>query len=246
MILLKESIDRYYYIGKYVIYYLYISSIIVVFWIEILLWTLIWANNFSSVLLVLQHSNPMMKGSQSWRILHGPFSPRWLSTHIGSPSSRCGLWLPYCTGPLQFMSIFPNFWLRKCMLRQTSLSCFLQILVCDYLYLMRAVYMPNESKIHRCACVSAKANVWPKTSQCSNILFTHGNQTFLTYLTPNPQKMKRLRVWKLTQNLNRYPPAKQLKRGCSTLDMEPFWESRLKISPGGMMQMGALENDTGC
>ena len=101
-------------------------------------------------------------------------------------------------------------------------------------------------KIHRCACVSAKANVRPKTSQCSNILYTHGNQTFLTYLTPNPQEMKRLRVWKMTQNLNRYPPAKQLKRGCSTLDMEPFWESRLKMSPGEMMQMGALENDTGC
>ena len=102
---------------------------------------------------------------------------------------------------------------------------------------MKIVQHPVQ---HKRALISLEPENPKKTQKNSTLV------KFETYLTPNPQEMKRLRVWKMAQNLNRYPPAKQLKRGCSTLDMEPFWESRLKMSPGEMMQMGALENDTGC
>ena len=47
--------------------------------------------------------------------------------------------------------------------------------------------MPNELKIHRCPCVSAKTNVRPKASQCSNILRMETKRFF--YL-PAPQPPK--------------------------------------------------------
>lgn len=123
-----------------------------------------------------------MKGSQSWWILHAlrktvllleycPFSPGWLSTHMGSPSSRCSFSLP-CSAATVHVN------LSNLLAPQMHVKSDIFFLIppnpslCDYLYVMRAVQMPNELKIHRrvCVCVFAKAHLRPKTSQCSNIL----------------------------------------------------------------------------
>lgn len=59
---------------------------------------------------------------------------------------------------------------------------------------MRAVYMPNESKIHRCACVSAKANVRRHCAAKNQPVFKH---TYTIYAwkpnvfdLPDPQPPK--------------------------------------------------------
>ena len=184
MILLKESIDRYYYIGKYVIHYLYISSIIVVFWIEILLWTLISAIgkqlqlSAAGVTTFESHDEfQFMKGSQSWRILHGPFSMIVNSYWFTKLTLRSLIAILYRAATFHVN-------LSKLLAPQMRVTSDISFLFPPnpslWLFILDACRVYAERvKIHRCA---AKANVRPKTSQCSNILYTHGNQTFLTYL----------------------------------------------------------------
>lgn len=161
-----------------------------------------------------------MKGSQSWRILHGPFSPRWLSTHIGSPSSRCGLWLPY-----RAATVHVN--LSKLLAPQMHVTSDISFLFPPnpslWLFILDAcrVYAERVKNPSVCVCVCKSKCAAKNQPVIKHTIYAWKPNVF-DLPDPQPPKNEKASCRKNDTELEPLSAAKQLKRGCSTLDMEPY------------------------